>query len=150
MAENKKVRNAQRIEIDGVVFRSKLEANCYKTLKESGLPFQYEGCKLELQSTIDLSQETLICLLPSKENNIEVQKQKLRPITYTPDFIVTLPDETKLYIEAKGRPNDVYPMKKKMILFYLCKNESDSSFAEVHSVKQMQQLIDYINYNYYV
>ena len=41
-ALNKKVRNATKQEIDGIVFRSKLEAYTYQKLKEAGISAEYE------------------------------------------------------------------------------------------------------------
>ena len=39
---NVKVKNATRVEYDGIKFRSKLEAKTYQRLKEEGFNFEYE------------------------------------------------------------------------------------------------------------
>ena len=41
-ALNKKVRNATKQEIDGITFRSKLEAYTYQKLKEANISAEYE------------------------------------------------------------------------------------------------------------
>ena len=37
-----KIRNSNSFEIDGVIFKSRLESYCFKRLKEEGVPFEYE------------------------------------------------------------------------------------------------------------
>ena len=48
MEENKKVKNATKIEYDNIKFRSILEKDCYILLKEGGLEFEYEKHKFVL------------------------------------------------------------------------------------------------------
>ena len=43
--------------------------------------------------------------------------RKIRDITYLPDFYFTY-KEYEIYFDTKGKANDVYPLKKKIILKY--------------------------------
>ena len=45
---NKKVKNATKVEVDGIKFRSKLEAYTYKKLKDANIPAEYETYRYEL------------------------------------------------------------------------------------------------------
>lgn len=66
---NKKVKNATPVQIDGILFKSKLEGYVYSRLKEEKLKAEYEPIKFEL--------------IPS----FQFQDKKIRPMTYTPDFV---------------------------------------------------------------
>jgi hypothetical protein len=66
--ENKKVKNATPVEADGIHFRSKLELYCYNILKSHQILSEYE-------------QKTFTLL-----DSFEYQGEKIRPMTYKPDF----------------------------------------------------------------
>ncbi len=119
MIQNKKVKNATKIEIDGIKFRSKLEAYTYKKLKEVKLYAEYESQKFEL--------------LPA----FTFQDTKVRAITYTPDFV-----GKDFIIECKGFPNDAYPLKKKLFEYYLVTHNIDYKYYVVHNQKEVDQLIE--------
>lgn len=148
--ENKKVRNATITEVDGIRFKSKMEAKCYCILKESGLEFNYESERLELNTSFH---PLCTVLLPSKKTGmLEELESIVRGITYTPDFVIKIDDSTCAYIEVKGRPNDVYPLKRKLIISYLNRQTNGNTyiFVEVHNTKQLNQFIKYLKDNYYV
>ena len=44
---NKKVINATEVTVNGVKYRSKLEARCAQILKENNISFEYEPLKIE-------------------------------------------------------------------------------------------------------
>lgn len=130
--ENKKIRNASKIEVDGVVLKSKSEATMYRLLKQTGLRFDYE------YYTITLMKGFYPRLWI---NGLKKDTTKVRDITYTPDFVVY--GEERLYlIEVKGFPNDVYPLKRKLLLQFLM--ETNSIFFEVHTGKEMENCINII------
>ncbi len=146
---NKKIRGTVVTEVDGIRFRSKLESKCYLRLKELPFEFSHESEKLILLP--DFEPINISVLLPNKATkNIERHWSKMRPITYTPDFVLVVKPSVIVYIEVKGRANDVYPLKRKMILSYLNQlvDENKYIFAEVHSVKQLNQLIEYLKTEY--
>lgn len=98
--KNKKVRNATPLEVDGVKFRSKLEAFTFRHLKESGIDCQYEENKY-----------TLI-------EPFEYNGEKIRACTYTPDFV-----GDGWIVETKGFATDTFDIKWKMFKDYLRRNE---------------------------
>lgn len=119
---NKKIRNATPTVIDGIKFRSKLEAYTYKQLKESNIPFKHEANKY--------------ILVPS----FEFKGKKIRPITLTPDFTGDF-----FIIESKGHPNDSFPMKWKMFQYYLLNNDMEHyDLYIVHNQKEVNEAIEQI------
>lgn len=123
----RRVQNATRIELDNIKFRSKLEASIYQTLIDSGIKPDYEKLKY--------------VLLPGFESVVNSKKEKIRPITYTPDFSFTY--NSVLYIiEVKGFVTDGYKLKRKLILQRLATEHV--MFYEVKSVAQMKQILDEI------
>ncbi len=117
---NLKIRNATKVEIDGIKFRSKLEAYTYRRLKEEGFKFLYE----EITYTII--------------EKFEYMGEKIRPITITPDFID--PDK-RIIIEVKGFSNELYPMRLKLFKRYLHMNRLEFQLYEVRTQRQVEELI---------
>lgn len=123
----KRVQNATRTELDGITFRSKLEASIYQTLIDNGVKPDYEKLKYTL--------------LPGFETVVNSKKEHVRPITYTPDFSFTY--NSVLYIiEIKGFITDGYKLKRKLILQRLA--TEPVKFYEVKSVAQMKQVLEEI------
>ena len=153
---NRKVRNATRIKADGLEFRSKLEFNCYKVLKESGLSFKYEDTRFCLLDGFRPDKAKVIGPMKKTERitqykqpiseRLMVDNSIIRAITYTPDFILEHED-TIYIIESKGFANDTYPMKKKLMIALLESSDKNYVFAEIKSMAQMKQLVDYIKGN---
>lgn len=117
---NTKVRNATKVEIDGVKFRSKIEAYAYKRLKDSGFNFKYEEKTFTIQEKFVFGEE------------------KIRPITYTPDFV---DEENKIIIEIKGFANETFPIRMKIFKNYLYENKLDYRIFVVSTQKQIEELI---------
>lgn len=116
---NKKVKNATSVTIDGIKFKSKLEAYTYSRFKEENIPLTYESKRFEL--------------LPK----FEFQNKKIRSITYLPDFI-----GDKFIIECKGYRTDSWPLREKLFNYYLYTHEPNTEFYVVHTQKQVDALID--------
>lgn len=119
LKQNKKVRNATKQEIDGITFRSKLEAYMYQKLKEADIKVDYE-----------LHRYTL---LPAFIYN----NSKIRAITYLPDFV-----GKDFIIECKGYPNDAWANREKLFKYYLSLNEPNTKFYIVHNKKDVDNLIN--------
>ena len=117
--KNKKIKNATKTEIDGIKFRSKLEAFTYTKLKEANIDAEYEKHRYEL--------------LPK----FEYLGEKIRAITYLPDFV-----GKNFVIECKGFANDAWPNREKLFKYYLTKNEPNTTF---HVVRNQKQVIELIN-----
>lgn len=129
---NKKVKNATSVEYDGIKFKSKLELTIYKALREKGLNPLYEYNKFILQEGFRPSKPYYLKgVCPKTANGYA----KIIQITYTPDFTVEYGDKI-LFIEAKGKQNDSYPIKRKLFLKYL-ESISNSYFMEVYSKKDL-------------
>ena len=118
---NTKVRNATKVEVNGIKFRSKLEAYTYKRFSEEGLTgFRYE------EITYDIVEK------------FEYMGEKVRAIKMTPDFIDS---DKRILVEVKGYANDVYPMKKKLLKRYFHINNLNFRMYEVKNQKQVEELI---------
>ena len=119
LKQNKKVRNATKQEIDGIIFRSKLEAYMYQKLKEADIKVDYE-----------LHRYTL---LPA----FIYDNSKIRAITYLPDFV-----GKDFVIECKGYANESFPLREKLFKYYLTNNEPNTNYYLVRTQKQVDELID--------
>ena len=115
---NKKVINATEVTINGVKYRSKLEARCAQILKENSISFEYEPLKIKY--------------IPK----FEYYGEKYRAAFYTPDFII----DNKYILEIKGFPNEVYRYKKKLVLLKLLKDNT-YRFFEIKTITQLRQWI---------
>ena len=118
---NKKVINATEVTVNGVKYRSKLEARCAQILKENNVSFEYEPLKIEY--------------IPK----FEYYGEKYRAAFYTPDFIV----DNKYILEIKGWKTDTYRYKKKLVLLKLLKdnNYTKYRFFEIKTITQLRQWI---------
>lgn len=139
---NKKVKNATVIDFNGIHFKSKLELAFYKILAQAGFNPQYEqktyllwkGCK----PTIPFYTRD------NKTKLLKLDDVKLRNITYTPDFTFNY-NGRLIIIEAKGKENDTYPLKRKLFRGLLegCSHDNPL-FFEVFTQKQLLQAIEII------
>lgn len=93
---NRKVKNARITIIDGIKFKSALEAFTYKLLKEAGVKHEYEPKSFEL--------------IPSFEYNGE----KIRGASYKADFV-----GDDWIIEVKGFETDAFKIRWKLFKYTL-------------------------------
>lgn len=121
------VSHQEEIEYCGKKFRSRLEVQTAKTLDTLGLPYSYEGRKIELFEGF----------------RTPFQKDKIRSITYTPDFEIG-----PLMIECKGFETPEWKLKKKLLFKYLLDNEPDTMFYQIHDArKSLLEVLDrHLNY----
>ena len=88
MAENKKIKNATKNTVDGINFKSRLEAMIYKTLKEQGFNVEYEPKKFIIWKgyipTVPFYDKD------HKTGLLKPNRDKLIDMTYTPDFALTM------------------------------------------------------------
>lgn len=120
-SKNKKVRNATPLIYDGIKFRSKLEAYCYKKLKENHLEVEYEKNKYILLEKFIYEGKTVL------------------PITYTPDFV-----GKDFIIECKGNMNETFPLRWKLFKNYLVKNNNTSKLYLPRNQKDVDSVINEI------
>ncbi len=106
-----RVRNARKKQVDGINFRSLLEAFCYQKLKENGIQSEYETKKYVLFEGIHYENSRYED--NGKTGYKDKKTHKVRDITYTPDFI---DPKGKWIIECKGYANERFPLKWKMFM----------------------------------
>lgn len=147
MAENVKVKNAKKVEYDGIKFDSALEVFTYKQLKLLGVEFNYAGVVFEIIPAIVLNKT--IALWPNA-SGVDKKTLKLRTNiqkkTYTPDFTHFWKNKYFIIWESKGWANDDFVSKKKLIMKYLEDNleYEHPIFLEPHNQLQVKQCIEFI------
>jgi hypothetical protein len=126
------VKNATPTIVDGIQFKSKLEAYTYTIFNKAKLPLRYEPYKCVLQDTFKSTH----------------YGATVRAITWTPDFI-----GDKFIVECKGHQTDAYKIKIKLFYkwildsqyknykFYIVKNQKEV----VSLAKQLNPKFEYIN-----
>ncbi len=124
-SENRKIKNAQKKEVDGIVFDSLLEAQVYERLKESGLPFVYQVEFILLEA-------------------FTFQGKQIQPWRHRVDFEIIMQDSS-LLVEVKGFANDVYPYKLKMLRRFLATEYEHAQRRRyilfVHTKKELDALM---------
>lgn len=121
-----RVRNATKVTKYGINFRSKLECYTYEAFMEAGIPVKYEPKHFEL--------------LP----HFEYLGEKIRPITYLPDFI-----GKNFIVECKGLMGDSFPLRYKLFKYYLKRHRSKKRCYLVRNHKQVDEMIKDIKCNGY-
>ncbi len=81
---NKKVKNATSTQYNNIIFKSKLEATCYRLLLEAGFTPLYEQYKATLLPKFFLGRG--YAFIPNNKTKIISPIVNIRSMTYTPDF----------------------------------------------------------------
>lgn len=116
-----KVRNATKVEKYGIQFKSKLECYTYEAFINAGIPVKYEPKHFTL--------------IP----NFEYLGEKIRPITYLPDFV-----GKNFIVECKGLITDSFPLRFKLFKRYLKQHHSTNKVYLVRNQKQVNEMIQEI------
>lgn len=140
MSNNRKIANATPTRLGTITFKSKLEESFYKTLVSAGLEPDYELTKFIL---VDGFKPTVPFYNRSKSRVFRLDMNKVRDITYTPDFTILYHD-TLFIIEAKGIENDTFPLKKKLFRKLLESMEMPCVYFEVHTKRELLEVIKII------
>jgi hypothetical protein len=124
---SERIQNVQPKEYGGRIYRSTLEAETAQTLDALGIPFQYEERKILLQQGF----------------RCPYQKDKVRDLTYTPDFIIG-----PIMLECKGFETPEWKIKKKLVFKWLLENEPNTIFYQIHDAKRslLEVLDKHLNY----
>lgn len=139
-----KIRNAKALIIDGISFKSKLEAYCYKKLKDANLSFKYEGYVFVLQDKFKYPHKTIELVKYGTTKSFKQSNINIREITYKPDFVST---DNNWVIECKGYPNDTFAMKWKMFKYFLYKNNMKVDLYVPRNHKQIDETIEMIKHD---
>lgn len=118
---SERIQGVQPKEYGGRKYRSTLEAETAETLDKMGIPFQYEERKITLQ----------------KGFRCPYQKDKVRDLTYTPDFCIG-----SIMLECKGFETPEWKIKKKLLFKWLMENEPETIFYQVKSQRQLLEALD--------
>ena len=113
-----RVKNATSVDKYGIHFRSKLELYTYEAFMKAGIPVKYEPKHFTL--------------LPK----FEYLGEKIRPITYLPDFI-----GKGFVVECKGLIGDSFPLRYKLFKYYLKRHRSKMTCYLVRNHKQVDEMI---------
>lgn len=134
--QNKKIKNATAKTYNGINFRSILEIRLYKYLLSKNIKTEYEPETITIWEDHHLSVPFYNTV---GRNFKKVTTLKTRAIHYTPDFIIYY-NGYKIYLEAKGFTNDVFPYKAKLFRSWLetQPKELKLCFAVVHSIKELE------------
>lgn len=119
--ENKKIKNATPTIYKGIRYRSKLEVRFAMMLDAEKIPFAYEE-----ETWVVLDKQTYM-------------GQTIRCVTYTPDFIIG-----NVVVEIKGFRNDVFPLKRKLIIKFINENRPATVFIEAKTVADMRAAVETI------
>ena len=147
--ENKKIINATLTSYNSIEFKSKLERSMYEALEAEGLNPKYEPQKFIIWKGFKPSAP--FYTKNKKTKSIEVNNQKIRNITYTPDLVFKWKDYT-VFVEVKpdNFTNDVYPYKQKMFRKYMDENLKDLNpiFVRVGTIKNLKEFINILKTEY--
>lgn len=121
---------SRRCSYDGIDFRSAAERDCYIALRKAKYKPDYERETITMIPAF--TPNGVIYNKSSKRSNGKGLKQvnQIRKMSYTPDFTL-MKNDTKVYIEVKGFPNDAYPLRIKCFYDWLNKQDFKWLFLEV-------------------
>ena len=146
MTENKKVKNATACDYKGIKFKSLMEKRAFELLESEGLDPKYELITYTLVRGFYPS----VPFYKKSNKGFNIDKIKIRDITYTPDFVVCK-DGYIFLIEMKGFANDTYPIKEKLFRKHLeehFKGENIIVFL-VKSIKELKEVVNIIKNSSY-
>ena len=105
---------SKKITYDGIKFASGLERYMYMALKNAKIPAVYEGQTYEIFEGFNFNNVAYERCANGKGVYKNRGNKKILNIKYTPDFI-----GKGFIIETKGRANESFPLKWKMIKRYV-------------------------------
>lgn len=145
---NSKIKNSTSVKKDGITFKSKLELFTYENLiKNNILNFEYEKRKFVLQENFEFQNDSFE--VNKKTKDIDLLSNKIRPITYLPDFSCINDNKEGWVIEVKGFNSDVFPLKWKLFKNHLRKNSYNVTLYKPNNQKNVLKIIELIKQKYY-
>lgn len=156
---NKKIKNATKCSLDNIKFKSQLEKSTYNTLRGLGFSPLYEPETFTLwpgfspitpfydKETDSQYKKRIEGGDNNKSRQLILKKEKIIGIRYTPDFFIKF-DDINVYIETKGKENEVFYIKKKLFRFFLdqeyLQTGQHSLYFEIYTKKQLLQAIQIV------
>lgn len=120
-----RVKNATKVDKYGLHFRSKLECYTYEAFIRAKIAVQYEPKHFTLLE------------------KFEYLDEKIRAITYLPDFIGTYKGKT-FVVECKGMITESFPLRWKLFKKYLKSHRHKYKCYMVRNHKQVDDMINEI------
>ena len=141
MKKRGRIKNVKATSVDGINYRSRLEAFTSIELRRAGIKFNYEKEKFLLMDKF--TYEGVSIEKRKKKGKLIYDKafKSIRSVKYIPDF-TNLKDGW--IIEVKGLKSDVFNLKWKLFKQYLVKNNLNYELYMPGSKKQVLQTIKMI------
>jgi hypothetical protein len=111
--QDRRLIKSKTINIDGINFKSRLEAFMYGLLKQNDINFEYEGESFELSPSFVFNNDYFARLSSGKGDFINRGHKNIHNMSYKPDFVI----KQKTYyaiIETKGLPTEPFNMRMKL------------------------------------
>jgi hypothetical protein len=137
---NKKIANATPTKVGKLQFKSRTEAMVYRTLRENGFKPKYEPETFVIWKGYYPRE---ICYIRGSGGKLVLSKDKIRNITYTPDFIFRYKGY-KIILEVKGFETDTFKNKFKMFRKMMDKKKNVLIF-EVFTKRMVMQMISLLD-----
>ena len=125
--------------VDGIEFKSGLEAYMYKALKEANIQADYEGVKYELIPSFDFNNLSYERQSNGKGEYKDRSGKKIRSINYTPDFT-----GNNFIIECKGRANESFPIRWKLFKKYVSERLRGVTLYKPQNQKECDETVSLI------
>jgi len=132
------VRSKKKI-VDGIEFKSGLEAYMYKSLKKANIQAEYEGISFQLIPSFDFSNDSYERQGNGKGEYKNRSGKKIRSINYTPDFI-----GGDFIIECKGRANESFPLRWKLFKKYVAERLPGVTLYKPQNQKECDETVSLI------
>ena len=130
---------AKKVTFDGIKFASGLEKYMYQALKNAKIHAIYEGATFELQEGFMFDIDSYERQGNGKGAMINRGQKKILNIKYTPDFV-----SSSFIIECKGRANESFPLRWKMIKKYVNDNLKHVILYKPQNQKECDVVIELI------
>tara|TARA_R100001129_G_C5229579_1_gene222148 strand:- start:210 stop:749 length:540 start_codon:yes stop_codon:yes gene_type:complete len=141
MKRKGRIKNVISTSVDGVNYRSRLEAFTSIELRKAGIKFDYEKEKFVLMDKFIYDGVSMEKRKKKGKLVYDQAFKSIRSVTYVPDF-TNLKDGW--IIEVKGLKSDVFNLKWKLFKQYLVKNNLNYELYMPGSKKQILQTIEII------
>ena len=132
------VRSKKKI-VDGIEFKSGLEAYMYTALKKAGIKAKYEGVSYELIPSFDFNNLSYERQSNGKGEYKNRSGKKIRSINYTPDFT-----GNNFIIECKGRANESFPIRWKLFKKYVSERLRGVTLYKPQNQKECDETVNLI------
>ena len=141
MSRRGRIKNVKATNVDGIKYRSRLEAFTSIELRKAKIKFHYEKEKFVLMDKVKYDGSSIEKRKKKGKLVYDEASQSVRSITYVPDFTNI---KQGWIIEVKGLKSDVFNVKWKLFKQYLAKNKLNYDLYMPGSKKQILQTIKLI------